>query len=179
MSGEPARGYRWRTFEVGETTGEATRFKPGHEASVKHGAYSDRKVNPRADRFVEDLVEYSRVEPTMEHLTRPEMLPAIRAWARAEAAVEMITEYLDSLNDWTGRTKRGSAAWSRLDVVEGRAERLRDRLGLDPQARARLGLTVARTQVAQRSEHQPPDERVQAEIAELEAQIAELEAGQP
>ena len=84
-----------------------------------------------------------------------------------------------TLNDWTGRTKRGAAAWGRLDVVEGRAERLRDRLGLDPQARARQGLTVARTQVAQRSEHQPPDERVQAEIADLEALIAELEAGEP
>lgn len=83
------------------------------------------------------------------HLQRPEYRPALWAWGRAEAQVQLLTEYLakrgeeagDGVGDLEDESTR--AAYLLLHRAEARAITLRARLGLDPLSRARLGRDVA------------------------------------
>lgn len=130
----PARGYSWPPFEK------------GHELSMKHGAWSPRKVDPLATEMVE------RVTTDLEWLT-PADMPAVWAWARAEAQVQLVTEYLIAAAEITGDgvgdldADRVKAAYLLLHRAEARATTGRTRLGLDPLSRARLGRDVAAANV--------------------------------
>ena len=123
--------------------GQRPPFQPGHELSIHHGAYTPRRVDPLATELVERML----ADPDVGYLGSASNRPALWAWARAEAQVQLLTEYLanragdDGIGDLTdARTK---AAFELLHRAESRAESGRTRLGLDPLSRARLGKDVA------------------------------------
>ncbi len=126
----PARGYSWPPFQ------------PGHTLSMKHGARSPRMVDPIAAELVESVTS------ELVWLT-PADMPAVWAWARAEAQVQLLTEYLAKAGNESGDgvgdldADRVKSAYALLHKAESRAATGRSRLGLDPLSRARLGRDVA------------------------------------
>lgn len=140
MSGEraddpdfrPARGYSWAPFQ------------PGHELSMSHGAYSERRVGPLAQEILDGLLALATTaESSVPWLAEPSYRPALAAWSRAEARVQLLEAWLAEHGgdvDEEGEV-RGAAAF--LARCEARAESLRSKLGLDPLSRARLGRDVA------------------------------------
>lgn len=132
-TGRPARGYSWPPFQ------------PGHTLSVQHGAYSPRKVDPLAAEFVATVGDLDWVGPVD--------MPAVWAWARAEAQVQLLSEYLmaaaEAAGDGVGDLDldRVRTAYLLLHRAEGRAQRGRESLGLTPLARSRLAVNVAATRV--------------------------------
>lgn len=155
---KPARGYSWAPFQ------------PGHTLSVKSGIYSGRFLTPRA----EEILLRERAKPAWPaYLEEPVYERAVRAWARAEAMLELYTEYVEQQTaeamstefgeaeeDITGDGTKGAGGsstrrsrtrktgpslemWRKLDAA---ASMHRTKLGLDPLARARLGRDVAAAQ---------------------------------
>lgn len=120
----------------------------GNQLALKHGAYSPRKVDPLAT----ELVELVRADASVSWLTAADM-PAVWAWARAEAQVQLLTEYLELAGQSTGdgvgdlEAEAVRSAYLLLHRAEARAMSGRRRLGLDPLSRARLGRDVAATNV--------------------------------
>lgn len=125
-SGVPARGYSWPPFER------------GHELSLKYGAHSPRKVDPIAAAFVDGLLEVAKDQAP--HLLQPIFRPAVEAWARAEARVQLLL-------DWVGgmtvecQTDHGAGKRSPVELLakfETQAATARARLGMDPVSAAKL-----------------------------------------
>lgn len=121
---------------------------PGNELALKHGAYSPRKVDPLATEMVA-LVDGDESISWLSAADRP----ALWAWARAEAQVQLLSEYLEragqASEDGVGDLDddRVRAAYLLLHRAEARALSGRARLGLDPLSRARLGRDVAAARV--------------------------------
>jgi hypothetical protein len=114
--GGAARGYSWEPFKV------------GNEVRLRHGARSERRVDPVAAELVEALLA-----------DRPDLTAypeAVWGWARAEARCLLFADwhaqvgYLDE-----GGNVRGGG---HVAAAENQAARLRERLGLDPLADATL-----------------------------------------
>lgn len=107
----------------------ANAFEEGNTAHLKHGVWSDRKIDPVALEFAEGLVE-----------ERPELLrfPAsVWAWARAEARCLLLQEYfaehrlVDEDGDVVPVTRF-------VHQFEKLAMQMREKLGLDPKSEADL-----------------------------------------
>jgi hypothetical protein len=114
------RGYTWPPFTE------------GHTLSLRHGARSDRFVEPLAQAFLDALLA-----------DRPDLAAypeAVAAWATSEARVER-------LRVWHGRVGFVDYAEGRVRAAhdtlafEKQAQHLRERLGLDPRADAELAKT--------------------------------------
>jgi hypothetical protein len=132
-----ARGYSWPPFEK------------GNEKALRHGAYSPRRVEPLAAELVEAMRAQVVAEgSTTGYLAEPSFQFSLWAWARAEAKVQLLEEYLADRGS-VGLDADGevSGAAKLLVRYEATAERARDRLGLSPLARARLGRDVAAASV--------------------------------
>ena len=118
-----ARNYTWPPFE------------PGNDAALKHGARSDRFLEPIVAALLDDLCE---VAPwcTVGAFRR-----AAEAWARAEARCILIHRWLDEhgLLDDKGEPRPAVAT---LEKSERTAANARSRLGLDPSAWAALHRTM-------------------------------------
>lgn len=128
VSRGPARGYSWAPFQ------------PGHFKSKKHGAYSDRVITPLAAEIANVVCE-ARAD-----LQAPEMQPAVLAYARSEAQLELLTAYVDEHGAVTDAGELTSAEKHRLRLDTQTANH-RSRLGLDPLSKAKLGKDIAATQV--------------------------------
>lgn len=131
-AGLPARGYSWAPFEQGNT------------AALQHGAYSPRRVDPLAAELVTEVVVRA-LEPgsATAYLAEPSFRPALWAWARCEVRVQLVTEWLmDRGSDVTDDGEVVPAA-EYLRRWEAQALKHRERLGLDPLARAKLGKDLA------------------------------------
>jgi hypothetical protein len=112
-----ARGYSWPPFE------------PGHELSIRHGAFSSRRVDPLASELIAGLLA------ERSDLTRyPE---SVAAWARAEARCLLLDDWIaeHGILDQTGA---GTVALRYVAQFERLAMELRARLGLDPRSEAEL-----------------------------------------
>jgi hypothetical protein len=149
--GGPRRGYSWAPFQV------------GNEVRLRHGARSERRVDPVAAELVEALLA-----------DRPDLAAypeAVWGWARAEARCLL-------LEDWHARhgfldedgNVRGGA---RVATFEAQASRARERLGLDPVSDVQLQKSRAEV-VALVADVQGIRERGRAV---LERRRAELTAG--
>lgn len=128
------------------TTWQRPPFEPGNTLAERHGAYSPRRVEPIAGR----LVDGALTDPDLQYLAAASYRAALWAWARAEAAVQLLDDHIATITaDGIGdlEDKRVAAAHALLDKHESRAEKARARLGLDPLSRAKLGKSIASTQV--------------------------------
>jgi hypothetical protein len=142
--------------------GQRPPFRPGHTASMVHGATSERLIGPLAERIAADLLAD---KDTPDHLREPVFAPAVMAWARAEAVCQQLREFLDgqsieeALTELTTieedeerdktrarRTSTAKRVTAALDMSrrwEAHAMNLRRSLGLDPASAARVGRDVA------------------------------------
>ncbi|HXN61400.1 MAG TPA: hypothetical protein VN886_13200 [Acidimicrobiales bacterium] len=124
----PARRYSWPT---------AT---PGNTIAMRHGAWSPRRIDPRAQELVDAIA------PGVTWW-QPCDWPAVWAWARIEARVELLTEWLADKGgdlDADDTVRPAADLLTRLTV---QAANMRARLGLDPLSRARLGRDTAAASV--------------------------------
>ncbi len=129
MSGD-ARGYAWPPFD------------PGHTLSTRHGADSERRWRPIADRLAAEALDQA------PWLGRRSFRAALAAWAKAEARVELVDAWLDEhgVLDADGVPRPAATYALRL---EASAATRRAALGLDPQSFARLLVTFEQTEGAQ------------------------------
>lgn len=118
----------------------APQVEKGNTLSHKHGAFSPRTIDPVAH----DLATLVREQVT--YLNDPSYDAAVRAWARAEAQVLVLTEFIDKHGTLDDNVVPRPAL-SALKDFENRAARERTRLGLDPLSRAQLGRDVMAQQV--------------------------------
>lgn len=117
--------------------GQRPPFQPGHELTLKHGARSPRKVNPLAAQYVAAVL----ADDDVAYLRAPAYLPAVQAWAAAEARVSLIEAWVADMT-MERATESGQGQTSPLELLrkwEASAATHRARLGLDPLSRARLG----------------------------------------
>jgi hypothetical protein len=122
-------------------------FEPGNRAALKHGAWSGRLVDPRAAEMVQALLELANTaESPVAYLGDVSYGSAVRAWARCEARLTLLDEYIATHGDLDDEGNPRPAS-SLMNALEARAEALRSRLGLDPLSRARLGRDIAAGQV--------------------------------
>lgn len=119
MPGVPVRNYSWPPFE------------PGHTLSLKHGVYSARTWKPLAAAIIAELPE---IAPWCSRSTYG---PAVAAWARTEAQLQLIMAWLDEHGplDSDGSPRAATSLMTRL---EAHARELRNDLGLSPVALAKL-----------------------------------------
>jgi hypothetical protein len=138
-TGVPARGYSWEPF------------RQGHELSLKHGAWSDRHVQPVATAILQTVLD----DPQCEYLNAPRFAAELEAWAVAEARCRLLETYIARLaeGDDTGvgdlADEATRAAWGLLHRCETRAQSGRDRLGLSPAAAGKLGRDLAMARSSQ------------------------------
>jgi hypothetical protein len=124
-----------------EFEGQRPPFQPGHQLSLRHGAYSPRRVDPLAQELIDAVLE----DPATNYLRAAHWRPALYAWAQAEAQVQLLTEWLakrgeasgDGVGDLSDESVR--SVYLLLHRAAGRATTGRTRLGLDPLSAARLG----------------------------------------
>jgi hypothetical protein len=147
-----------------EFDGQRPPFPPGHEMSLVHGARSERKVGPLAVQLAQDLLTDPDVPP---HIREPMFAAAVQAWARAEAVVRLLWQWLEERDVMAGltaaattteeetqsggKTNRKSVTRTVASVIdtlrryEVHAANLRSKLGLDPASAARVGRDLALT----------------------------------
>lgn len=120
-----------------------------------HGAWAAQKVNPLRDQLIAALEEEAdREGSTVAYLRDPSFGPTIRSWADSEARIELLRSFLDGLSDFeSGQPgdldEDGQARPASLLLLrfEAKASRDRERLGLDPLSRGKLGQALAATAV--------------------------------
>lgn len=137
-SGVPARGYTWEPFQ------------PGHTLSLKHGAYSERLIAPRALEIAQGMQEAGELP---DYLAQPRYRGAVMDLATALARRERLEMWLAEHSTpgtpmELAENGEVRAAAVLLERVEKAIERHRDRLGLSPLAAARLGKDVAAERVS-------------------------------
>lgn len=127
MTGE-ARGYSWPTFGP-DNPGVPAPL--GNTRSLQHGAYSARSWKPLADAIAAELADIA------PWCTRAVYGPAVAAWARTEAQLQLVMAWLDDHGplDKDGEPRPATALLSKLET---QAQSLRAELGLSPLALARL-----------------------------------------
>lgn len=110
-------------------------FGPGNEVATTHGSWSPRRVDPLAERFA------GLALGTAAWLSDSTFGPAVWAWARAEARCQLLAEWLDEHGPLAedGDPRPALDAATRLEKL---AMTHRQRLGLDPSARASLEATL-------------------------------------
>ncbi len=125
-------------------------FTSGNLLGLRHGAFSDRLVRPRALEIAHGLADDGALPA---YLAEPRYRPAVMAYAMTLARLERVESYLEGLAaegvppelEADGTVK---AATGLVMALERAADRHRDRLGLSPLAAARLGRDVAASQVS-------------------------------
>lgn len=142
--------------------GQRAAFQPGNSVGLRHGAWSDRHVQPVAGEILQSVLD----DPQCQYLKAPRFAAELQAWAVAEARCRLLESYIAKLaeGDDTGvgdlADEATRAAWGLLHRCETRAQSGRDRLGLSPAAAARLGRDKAAAGV---------------DMAQLMAQLHKLE----
>jgi hypothetical protein len=131
--------------------GQRPPFQPGHELSLRHGAWSARHVQPVATGILQSVLD----DPACEYLKAPRFAAELEAWATAEARVRLLETYIaklagdsgDGVGDLADEATR--AAWGLLNRFEARAQSGRDRLGLSPAAASKIGRDLSLAQTTQ------------------------------
>lgn len=120
-SGMPARDYSWPPFEKGNT------------AALRHGARSERRLAPIAEKLITQLLEQ---RPDLDD---PRYAANLNAWGYAEAANVLYRAFADKhgVVDEHGNPLGFIARWQRS---ESQAEQRRRELGVGPVAEMKLAV---------------------------------------
>ena len=114
-------------------------FEPQNTLSTKHGLWS------RSDRFVSvrmaELVNEAR--DACDYLHDPAYESALVDWARTEAKIEMGERWLMDNGGDLGPNGGVKPAANYLLRLQAHANKARERLGLDPVARAKITKDLA------------------------------------
>ncbi len=121
--------------------GQRPPFTPGNQLAVTHGAYSSKRTDPIARRYIDELAQ----DPGLEYLQAPRFHAALWAWAGTMAKVELLTEWVDSMGiqDAADSDRGKTSALELLRKWMATAQTQAARLGLDPLSAARLGKDIA------------------------------------
>ncbi|MEV6894262.1 hypothetical protein [Kribbella sp. NPDC051137] len=121
---------------------QASPYHWGHALSTRHGAHSQRRVDPLADELIAATVE------SAPFLAEPSFGPALRAWARAEARCALLDEYLTEhgLLDGDGEPRPAADLMTKMENL---ALKHRTRLGLDAASRAGIEASLTSTAASQ------------------------------
>lgn len=140
MAGRPKRRGRGGASAPATSPRVWEKLQPGHELTLSHGAYSDRRVSPVAERFATTALEQ------VDYLRDPSYTPALLAWARTEARIELLETWLDD-NGMVDDDGKVAGAANLLAKFESQAAKQRERLGMDPLSRAKIRQMTASTSV--------------------------------
>lgn len=125
-------------------------FEPQHTKSLKHGLWS------RSDRFISvrvaELVNEAR--DVCDYLCDPSYEAALVDWAQTEARIEQGERWLAENGGDIGPNGGIKPAANYLIRLRAHATKVRERLGLDPVARATITRDLAQ---ARRDTHQTKD----------------------
>lgn len=119
---------------------------PGNTLALQHGVYSERRLAP----LVEQLVAERLADDATPYLRQPAYRAALAAWARQEARVLLLDQWLQRHLEEADGCVGCKACEPKADQLlrfEKSAATQRGRLGLDPLSRARLGRHIAAAQV--------------------------------
>lgn len=123
--------------------GQRPPFAPGNDLAVKSGMWSARLVDPVAAQFV----QAATTDDAVPYLREPRYGPALQAWAKAEARVQLLEEWVSGMSiEHAAESAQGKTP--PLEILrkwEATASTHRDKLGLTPLAASRLGRNVAAT----------------------------------
>lgn len=119
-----ARGYIWSPFA------------PGHELSVRHGAYSTRLVSKAATELRPDLIAHLAV--AAPHVDVTENAVVVSMLAEALARDRMIADHIDKVANEQGFAKVSVRLLEVANSTTRLVLELCGSLGLDPLSRARL-----------------------------------------
>jgi hypothetical protein len=126
---------------VPEFPGQRPPFAPGNSLAVTHGASSPARVDPIAQRYVDELL----TDEGTRYLQAPRFQSALWHWAQAQAKVQLLTEWVDGMTlQQAADSARGQT--SPLELLRkwmATSQTWAARLGLDPLSAARLGKDVA------------------------------------
>lgn len=126
---------------VPEFPGQRPPFAPGNDLAVTHGASSPARVDPLAQQYLDEILN----DPSTQYLTAPRFQAALWHWAQAQARVQLLTDYVDSMT-MTAAASSDRGQTSPLELLRkwmATAQTWAARLGLDPLSAARLGKDVA------------------------------------
>jgi hypothetical protein len=112
-------------------------FQPGHELSVRHGAYATITLAPRATELADEIRE---LVPARSASDEPTIRLLALALAQVEAAATYVAEH--GIVDGKGNPQ---GVLRHLGTMTNTAARLCGQLGLTPTSRAALGLDLSRT----------------------------------
>lgn len=107
-------------------------FKPGHELTLRHGAYADVALGPRVDELSGELEQLVPAYSPSDAIAVRLLGLALARLERAEAALEAAAP-ADM-----ARLRTDALGWANS------ARRLLNDLGMTPTSRARLGLDLSR-----------------------------------
>jgi hypothetical protein len=130
---QPARGYSWLPFEE------------GNELSIRHGAFSQRRVSARSLEIRDALfVAYP-------YLADDVFMEAVERYTRAEARAVMLHEHVMSVAEEHGVEAVKPYLWSETTRAEANAAKFGQDCGLDPTGHARIAhdLGVAKSHRSQ------------------------------
>ena len=116
-------------------------YWPGNTESLRHGADSERRVRPLADRLAAEVTDAA------PWLSRPTFAAAVAAWARAEARARLVTDWLEEHGQLDAKGVPRPAATYALRLEASAAAR-RAALGLDPASFAKLLVAYEQTTTA-------------------------------
>ncbi len=123
-SGDLARGYSWEAFT------------DGNAAAVRHGAYSERAVDPLA------RLAHATLKEAAPWITAPAFSHSLAALSRVTAQVTLVDRYVTDVGplDADGKPRAAVELQVRLERL---AADLRSRLGLDPSSYAKIQADLA------------------------------------
>ena len=119
-------------------------FPDGNELGLKHGAgdveHPNRRIPKRVLVLAQQFADAYLDGYCPPQLEMPQFLPAVEAWARSEARVRLLNDWIDgmSIEEMTSPPERkGASAAVKVPVellmqAENQAAKRRKDLGLDP-----------------------------------------------
>lgn len=124
-------------FAPGNTLGQ--RFAPGHEVTLRHGAYSPRCIDDRAQEVAEQLL----ADDGVAFLREPAYRAALWRYAQRQARADLLHAFLLEHGEDCQGCRKCEGLEKRWREFDTAADKASQRLGLDPLSRARLGRDVA------------------------------------
>jgi hypothetical protein len=118
-------------------------FEPGNVLALTHGAQSERAIEAKAAEVRSHLFTAAPWLATADGEPIAAYVPEIARFLRAEAREQLLHDHILTVTADKGAGAVPQRVWEGATAASNLASRLGDKLGLNPQALARLKLTSA------------------------------------